>query len=132
MRSWHLHAAHMILIQQSWYQFCADFPHAQIFGDNLPNMSDSFAIIRTVNQWSPHTVCLTSSTMTSVLLIEDLQLLESFFTSLLLSNLLIPCCACIFLSPYIWSISSTCDRVPQQPDLKFQMKPFSWCSCTTE
>ena len=27
----------LIHIQQSWHNFCADFPHAQIFGDNLPN-----------------------------------------------------------------------------------------------
>ena len=34
----HLHMALILsIIQQSWYHFCADFLHDQIFGDNLPN-----------------------------------------------------------------------------------------------
>ena len=34
----HLHAALLlIIIQQPWHHFCADFVHAQIFGDNIPN-----------------------------------------------------------------------------------------------
>ena len=27
----------LMIIQQPWHHFCADFPHAQIFSDNLPN-----------------------------------------------------------------------------------------------
>lgn len=34
----HMHAPLLlIIIQQPWHHFCADFPHAQIFADNLPN-----------------------------------------------------------------------------------------------
>ena len=34
----HLHVALLlIIILQSWYDFCTDFLHVQIFGDNLPN-----------------------------------------------------------------------------------------------
>ena len=51
----HLHEALLlIIIQQSWHQFCANFPHAQIFQISSFFMCGWLAIIRTVNQLLPH------------------------------------------------------------------------------
>ena len=80
----HLHAVLLlIIIQQSWHHFYAAFPHAQIISDNLPNtvlfLFSWYTIIQTVNWQLPHNTC---SMLTSVLLVEGLQLLKSSFTSL--------------------------------------------------
>ena len=48
-----------------------------------PNFQwSSLAVIRTIDRRSPRTTCLTYSTLSSVLLVESLPLLESFSTSL--------------------------------------------------
>ena len=77
----HLHAALLlIIIQQSWHHFFADFSHVQIFDDNLPSTvlfhvqltcyhSKSQPTITTQHLPYPHNV-------------EGLSLLESTFTPL--------------------------------------------------
>ena len=91
------------------------FPHAQIFGDTLPNIFP-FWCPADLQPFEQSSTCLSRSILTSVLLIESLPLLESFFTSSCYSlNLLFhstPFCANVFLSPSTcWSISSACDKV---------------------
>ena len=60
------------------------FRHAQIFGDNLPNTIPFHVQLNcdhSVNWWSQHNTYLIHSTLTTVLLVEGLLLLESSFTS---------------------------------------------------
>ena len=73
----------------SAHPFLLLFRHAQIFGGNLPKIV-FFNVQLTCNHLnsqplSPDTTCLTHSTLTSVLLVEDLLLQESSFTLLVTS-----------------------------------------------
>ena len=96
------------------------FRHAQFFGDNLPN-TDLFLIQLICNhsnsqQKSPPPTCLACLMLTSVLLVEDLLLLELSFTYLQHSlNLLCHSkthgCHMVLSSYTHWSISSASDWV---------------------
>ena len=95
-------------------------------------------IIRAVNQWLPHTTCLSKSTLSSVQLVEGLPLLESSFTPLWISMKLL-CYSktrvrylVIFLF-VCWSISSVCDRVFPNRTKKFMFIRYSaFIVCSAE
>ena len=107
----------LIIIQ---HQFCNDYRHVQIFGDNLPKtdffISCWLAIIRIVTLWSLHTICFTRSKLSSILIVEGLSPLKTSLTSpypsLKLFCHLKTRVYNMLLYPYTcWSISSDFDRV---------------------
>ena len=117
----HLHAAPLLPIISSLgtifaQTFCMPKSSVIIFQTLFFFMSSGLAIILTVYRRSPRTICFTGLTFTSVLLVEDLPLLESssIFPHPSL-NLLCHSKAqvrYIALSPYTClSISSACDGV---------------------
>ena len=82
----HLHAPLLlVIIQKLWHHLRADLPHTQIFRDNLPHaVTVDFQLICYHSNSQPtiaRTICFTRSTLSAVLLIEGLPLLESSTTS---------------------------------------------------
>ena len=82
----HLHAPLLLVIVRSFGTIFAQIfriPKSSmiIFHTLSRLISSSSAIIRTVNRRSPRTICFTRSTLSAVLLVEGLPLLESSSTS---------------------------------------------------
>ena len=78
----HLHAGlFLLIIQQLWHHFCADFSYALIFVDNLRNADFIYVQLNCdhSNQRLLKITCFTRLTLTFVLLIEGLPFLKSIF-----------------------------------------------------